>query len=248
VLGPNPFGQREPIESARRLDVSEHQIDRLAGFDELHRSIGARSLDYLKAGVSQRRGNVYADEKLIFDEQDSDRSHIELLQGNHSHGGPPLLNRQWGTEPFVPGQLDWGNGSLHLRSQTTVIRPRESDTRRETLRRSIARSCCKFVKPDTRPSSERWHSLDLHSRHGAACDGVPRGVWDCYSVCTDSGPISLWASWSMHIEAMNFGGMGHAEDATMLGRVRCAFDAIASTNPATKWTGEASFIRVPGFD
>jgi hypothetical protein len=52
-------------------------------------------------------------------------------------------------------------------------------------------------------------------------------VWDCYSVCTDSGPISLWASWSMHIEAMNFGGMGHAEDATTLGRMRCASDAIA---------------------
>jgi len=52
----------------------------------------------------------------------------------------------------------------------------------------------------------------------------------------------------MRIEAMNFGGMGHAEDATMLGRVRCASDAIASTNPAPKWTGEASFIRVPGFD
>jgi hypothetical protein len=49
-------------------------------------------------------------------------------------------------------------------------------------------------------------------------------------------------------EAMNFGGMGHAEDATMLGRMRCASDAIASTNPAAKWTGEASFIRVPGFD
>ena len=30
------------------------------------------------------------------------------------------------------------------------------------------------------------------------------------------------------------------------GRVRCASDAIASTNPATKWTGEASFIRVLG--
>jgi hypothetical protein len=50
----------------------------------------------------------------------------------------------------------------------------------------------------------------------------------------------------MHIEAMNFGGMGHAEDATTLGRMRCASDAIASTNPATKWTGEASFIRVLG--
>jgi hypothetical protein len=37
----------------------------------------------------------------------------------------------------------------------------------------------------------------------------------------------------MHIEAVNFGGMGHPEDATMLGRMRCASDAIASTNPAT---------------
>jgi hypothetical protein len=41
----------------------------------------------------------------------------------------------------------------------------------------------------------------------------------------------------MHIEAMHFGGMGHAEHAETLGRMRCASDAIASTNPATKWTG-----------
>ena len=150
--------------------------------------------------------------------------------------------------PIVPGQLDWDNGSLHLRSQTTVNRPRESDTRRETLSAIDRAVLLRVRQTRQRPSSERWHSLDLHSRHGAAYDGVPRGVWDCYSVCTDSGPISLWASWSMHIEAMNFGGMGHAEDATTLGRMRCASDAIASTNPATKWTGEASFIRVPGFD
>jgi hypothetical protein len=41
----------------------------------------------------------------------------------------------------------------------------------------------------------------------------------------------------MHIEAMHFGGVGHAEDAKTLGHIRCASDAIASTNPATKWTG-----------
>jgi len=32
-----------------------------------------------------------------------------------------------------------------------------------------------------------------------------------YSVRTDSEPIALRASWSMHVEAMNFNGMGHAE-------------------------------------
>jgi transposase-like protein len=38
-----------------------------------------------------------------------------------------------------------------------------------------------------------------------------------YSVRTDSGPIALRAFWSMHIEAMNFSGMGHAEYAAALG-------------------------------
>jgi transposase-like protein len=38
-----------------------------------------------------------------------------------------------------------------------------------------------------------------------------------YSVCTDSGPIALRAFWSMHVEAMNWSGMGHAEYAAALG-------------------------------
>src|SRR6266702_6439139 len=38
-----------------------------------------------------------------------------------------------------------------------------------------------------------------------------------YSVRTDSGPIALLAFWSMHVEAMNFSGMGHAEYAAALG-------------------------------
>jgi hypothetical protein len=52
----------------------------------------------------------------------------------------------------------------------------------------------------------------------------------------------------MHVEAMNFSGMGHAEYAAALGlrRIRCASGAIAWNNPATKWTGEACLIRVPG--
>ena len=32
-----------------------------------------------------------------------------------------------------------------------------------------------------------------------------------YGVRTDSKPIALRAFWSMHVEAMNFSGMGHAE-------------------------------------
>jgi transposase-like protein len=38
-----------------------------------------------------------------------------------------------------------------------------------------------------------------------------------YSVPTDNGPIALRAFWSMHVEAMNWSGMGHAEYAAALG-------------------------------
>jgi hypothetical protein len=38
-----------------------------------------------------------------------------------------------------------------------------------------------------------------------------------YSVRTDSGPIALRTFWSMHVEAMNWSGMGHAEYAAALG-------------------------------
>ena len=38
-----------------------------------------------------------------------------------------------------------------------------------------------------------------------------------YSVRTDSGPIALRAFWSMHVEAMNWSGMGLAEYAAALG-------------------------------
>ena len=37
-----------------------------------------------------------------------------------------------------------------------------------------------------------------------------------YGVHTDNGPIALQAFWGMHVEAMNFSGMGHAEYATAL--------------------------------
>ena len=37
-----------------------------------------------------------------------------------------------------------------------------------------------------------------------------------YGVRTDSGPVALQAVWGMHIEAMNWSGMGHAEYAAAL--------------------------------
>jgi hypothetical protein len=52
----------------------------------------------------------------------------------------------------------------------------------------------------------------------------------------------------MHIEAMNFGGMGYSEHAAALISHcnRCAFGAIAWNNAATKWAGVCCFIGVPG--
>jgi hypothetical protein len=38
-----------------------------------------------------------------------------------------------------------------------------------------------------------------------------------YGVRTDNGPIALQAFWSMHVEAMNFSGMGHSEYAAAFG-------------------------------
>ena len=68
-----------------------------------------------------------------------------------------------------------------------------------------------------------------------------------YSVRTDSGPIALGAFWSMHVEAMNWIGMAHAEYAAALvcRRMRCAFGAIGWNNPATKWTGEPGSSESP---
>lgn len=69
------------------------------------------------------------------------------------------------------------------------------------------------------------------------------------SLCvrTDSGPVALQAFWGMHVEAMNFSGLGHAEYAAALGlsphALRIGRDR--SNNPATKRTVEACFIRVP---
>jgi hypothetical protein len=40
-----------------------------------------------------------------------------------------------------------------------------------------------------------------------------------YGVRTDSGPIALQAFWSMHVEAMNWSGMGYAEYAAALNRL-----------------------------
>jgi len=69
-----------------------------------------------------------------------------------------------------------------------------------------------------------------------------------YGVRTDSGPIALQAFWGMHVEAINFSGMGHVEHVAALvsRRIRCAFGAIACNNGATRWTDVPCFIGVPG--
>jgi hypothetical protein len=54
----------------------------------------------------------------------------------------------------------------------------------------------------------------------------------------------------MHVEAMNFSGMGHAECAAALSlrSMRGESGAIALKNPAREWTADRCFIRVPGLN
>jgi hypothetical protein len=68
-----------------------------------------------------------------------------------------------------------------------------------------------------------------------------------YSVRTDSEPIVLRAFWAMHVEAMNWSGMGipSTPRRSVCRRTRCASGAIGWKNPAAKWTGDPCFIRVP---
>jgi hypothetical protein len=68
-----------------------------------------------------------------------------------------------------------------------------------------------------------------------------------YSVRTDSGPIALRAFWSMHVEALNGSGMGHAEYAerSVFRRMRCAFGVVGWKNPATKSTDDPASSECP---
>ena len=60
-----------------------------------------------------------------------------------------------------------------------------------------------------------------------------------YGVRTDSKPIALRAFWSMHVEAMNFSGMGHAEYAAALGLSRHALriwrDRLEESSDEMDW-------------
>ena len=56
----------------------------------------------------------------------------------------------------------------------------------------------------------------------------------------------------MHIEAMNWSGMGHAEYAAALGlsphALRIWRDRLEQSGNEMKWTGDPCFIRVPGLN
>jgi hypothetical protein len=60
-----------------------------------------------------------------------------------------------------------------------------------------------------------------------------------YSVRTDSGPIALRAFWGMHVEAMNWSGMGLAEYAAALGlsphALRTWRDRLEESGDTTDW-------------
>lgn len=88
-----------------------------------------------------------------------------------------------------------------------------------------------------RKASNRQHNAGQSKRRRRS----PRYRYD---VRSDSEPIALRAFWGMHIEAVNWSGMGHAEYATALDLSPHAL-RIWRDLRAMKWTGEACFIRVP---
>jgi hypothetical protein len=79
-----------------------------------------------------------------------------------------------------------------------------------------------LVSPeDLRKRAERLQKSRRKDAKRRAKKGVPkrprRPPRYRYSVRTDSGPIALRAFWSMHVEAMNWSGMGLSEYAAALG-------------------------------
>jgi hypothetical protein len=62
----------------------------------------------------------------------------------------------------------------------------------------------RWTKPERQPKKAQPNRLKRPRRNR-------------YSVRTDSGPLALQEFWGMHVEAMNFSVMGHAEYAAALG-------------------------------
>jgi len=99
--------------------------------------------------------------------------------------------------------------------------------RRDISTRSFMLWARHLVSPeDLRKRKERLRNLRLEKleRQGkkARSKRSQRPLRYRYGVRTDSKPIALRAFWSMHVEAMNFSGMGHAEYAAALGLSRHA--------------------------
>jgi transposase-like protein len=76
-------------------------------------------------------------------------------------------------------------------------------------------------KEDLRNRAEHLRNLPRKSPKGQAkkrqLKPRTRAPRYRYGVRTDTGPVALQAFWSMHVEAMNFSGMGPAEYAATLG-------------------------------
>jgi transposase-like protein len=98
-------------------------------------------------------------------------------------------------------------------------------------------------KEDLRKRAESLRKLHREEPERQAEKGQPkrhrRRPRYRYSVRTDSGPIALRAFWSMHVEAMNWSGMGLAEYAAALGlsphALRIWRDRLEESGDDTDW-------------
>jgi hypothetical protein len=71
-----------------------------------------------------------------------------------------------------------------------------------------------------------------------------------YNMRTDSDTIAVRAFWGMHVEAMNWSGLGNAEYAAALGLSPYALRIWRNrfADSGDDWIGDRCFIRVPGLN
>jgi hypothetical protein len=136
-----------------------------------------------------------------------------------------------------------------------VTRPDEYCRQRNLPRTTFEQWVRHLVSPEAlskRAENLRKLRQEKLGSHGGNCRSKKRRrpVRHRFGARTDDGPVALRAFWSMHVEAMNWSGMGHAEYAAALGLSPHASHkcAIVSRIPRWKWTGGRCFIRVPGLN
>jgi hypothetical protein len=153
--------------------------------------------------------------------------HIFLIFCSRSISGSLVLLLHLGESPMAP-RRSWAKAdnpfwSNHVAAWYRSALEAEQYCRKHDL--STA-SLMRWARHLLSAQDLRKRAEDLQKSHRKKPERQPKNAHpnrpkrprrNRYSVRTDSGPLALQAFWGMHVEAMNFSGMGHAEYAAALG-------------------------------